>query len=178
MVQKTLLACRPASGGLGVFARQSIRPGQRLLEFTGPIIQRDALDAALDSIDVDGFLQISADSYMGLSGGFDDLVNHSCDPNCGVQFFDSRIVLTAIRPIAADEQLAFDYASTQNAYPYRFLCGCGSPSCRRDIGDFDDLPDALKWKYHERGILAPYLSAALTGDRSLRKAASRLRTAR
>lgn len=164
MVQDVLLARRPVGCGFGVFALRAIKPGQRLLDFTGPVLDREALDAALQHANVDGFLQISADSYMGPSGGLDDFVNHSCDPNCGLRFIRSRIVLTAIRRIAVNEEITFDYASTQNAYPYRFLCACGSPACRRDIGDFDDMPDPLKRKYHKHGVLAPYLTQKLTGN--------------
>ncbi len=161
MTRNTLLECRPAAGGVGVFALRAIKPGQRLLRFTGPVLDRKALDAALEIAAVDGFLQISPRSYMGPSGGTDDYVNHSCDPNCGVQFAGSRIVLRSIRRIAPDEEITFDYASTQNAYPCRFSCGCGSPNCRRDIGDFDDLPFAMQLKYLELGVLAPYLAARL-----------------
>jgi hypothetical protein len=157
------LACRPAQYGLGIFALRSIKPGQCLLDFTGPAVRADQLGAEMRRIDVDGFLQIAKDRYVGLSGGLDDYVNHSCDPNCGLMFLDTGIVLTAIRAISADEEITFDYASTQNAYPYRFSCACGSATCRGDVGDFDELPDALKWKYHELGILAPYLSEQLTG---------------
>ena len=163
-MRNALLACRPASGGLGVFAVRAITPGQRLIEFTGPLIDRTTLDAALESVIVDGFLQIAEDRYMGPSGALDDFVNHSCDPNCGLRFLETGIVLTAIRPILPNEEITFDYASTQNAYPCRFLCECGSKSCRVDIGDFDDLPSGLKWKYHELGILAPYLDATLGGN--------------
>ena len=164
MTQNTLLECRSVADGLGVFALRTIKTGRRLLEFTGPILNRQSLDMALEYSDVDGYLQISAHSYMGPSGGLDDFVNHSCDPNCGLLFLKSRIVLTAIRPINPGEELTFDYASTQNAYPHRFLCSCGSPKCRREIGDFDDLPFSLQRTYHERGILAPYLAASFAGD--------------
>ena len=41
--------------------------------------------------------------------------------------------------------ITFDYASTQNAYPCRFLCECGSKSCRVDIGDrVRRLPDTRR----------------------------------
>lgn len=160
MTKNTLLTCRPVPDGLGVFSLRAIDPDRRVLDFTGPVLDRVALDASLASAAVDKFLQISADRYIGPSGGMDDFVNHSCDPNCGVQFFDSRIVLTTIRPINPGEEITFDYATTQNAYPYRFSCGCGRPNCRLDIGDFDDLPYALKSKYHDRGVLAPYLAAS------------------
>lgn len=172
MTQDSLLACRPVSDGLGVFALKAIKTGRHLLRFTGPELDREALDAALQGGGVDSFLQIAPGRYIGPSGGMDDFVNHSCNPNCGLQFFRSRIVLTAIRPIRPEEQLTFDYASTQNAYPYRFCCECGSAECRKDIGDFDDLPHALKWQYHERGILAPYLAACLIADAGLHNTVS------
>lgn len=162
MMQKSLLACRPGPAGVGVFALRAIEPGRRLLEFTGPVLDRKALDAALACATVDSYLQIATDSYMGPSGAMDDFINHSCDPNCGLRFSRSRIVLTAIRPIEPDEEITFDYATTQNAYPYRFSCSCDSSNCRHDIGDFDDLPSSLKRKYYELGVLAPYLAATLT----------------
>ncbi len=171
MTRNTLLECRPVAGGLGVFARRAIKPGRRLLRFTGPVLDRKALEAALENAAVDSFLQISSCSYMGPSGGIDDYVNHSCEPNCGLRFLGSRIFLTAIRPFSGGEQVTFDYASTQNAYPYRFFCGCGTAGCRGDIGDFDDLPYSLQLKYHELGVLAPYLAVRLIRRMGLRRPA-------
>ena len=108
MTQKTLLACRPVADGLGVFALRAIEPGRRLLRFSGPIIDKEALDAALACASVDSYLQVAPGSYMGPSGGMDDFVNHSCDPNCGLQFLRSGIFLVALRPIGPHEEISFE----------------------------------------------------------------------
>jgi len=149
---------RSESSGSGVCTLHSVKRGQALLIFTGPVLATMAHRAALRESDEDWFLQISATEYLGPSGGLDDFVNHACEPNCGLQFGEAGIRLVAVTDIAAGEQLTFDYATTQNAYPKRFRCLCGSPRCRGEIGDFDDLPAALKRRYHELGILAPWLA--------------------
>lgn len=165
MSKLPLLDCRPVCGGTGVFALRLIKPGRRLLEFTGPFLDRAALDKALEHATVDSYLQVSADRYLGPSGGMDDFINHSCNPNCGLQFIDARILLVSIRTIRRGEEITFDYASTQNDYPCRFSCRCGSPACRGEIGDFDELPFELQLKYHELGVLAPYLASTLPRQR-------------
>jgi SET domain-containing protein len=73
-------------------------------------------------------------------------INHSCDPNAGVETgvragregqgeeVWARIV--ARRPIAAGEEIAYDYAFPAHlAEP----CRCGSPRCRGMIIDEDAL---------------------------------------
>ena len=69
-------------------------------------------------------------------------INHACDPNTEV---DARYVPSrnevharwvALRPIAAGEELTYDYAfAAQVAEP----CACGAPSCRGVIVDPDEI---------------------------------------
>jgi len=57
-----------------------------------------------------------------LHGGLGPKVNHSCDPNCGVQLNDGQAFdFVARRPIGAGEELTFDYAMrnfTTTSRPY------------------------------------------------------------
>ena len=62
-------------------------------------------------------------------------INHSCDPNCFADEQDGRIFITALRNIAAGEELNYDYglvleerytAKVKAEYP----CWCGAASCR------------------------------------------------
>lgn len=56
------------------------------------------------------------------------LTNHSCDPNGR---FDESGMLVAVRDIAADEELTFDYlAHPLPASPWNFECLCGASNCR------------------------------------------------
>jgi len=52
-------------------------------------------------------------------------LNHSCEPNLGLQ---GQIVFLALRDIRADEEVTFDYAMTDDA-AYEMKCRCGTPSC-------------------------------------------------
>lgn len=158
MAHSQLLTRCPGVSGSGVFALRRIAAGKRLLQFTGPLLETQAQRFALAHSDVDEYLQVSATHYMGPSGELDDFVNHSCEPNCGLVFGDSEIWLVSLTKIATGQEVSFDYATTQNEYPHRFRCLCGSRSCRGMIGDFDELPAALKRRYHELGILSPWLS--------------------
>ena len=158
MAHFPILARRAGASGDGVIALREIGSGERLLMFRGPVYETVLHRELLARSDGDRFLQIAADLYMGPGGGLDDFVNHSCEPNCRLHYQEEGIHLVALRPIARGEQVTFDYATSQNDYPYRFECRCGAASCRGEIGNFDELPSALKWRYNSDGVLAPWLS--------------------
>jgi len=90
-------------------------------------------------------------------GGLGPMVNHSCDPNCGVRLNDGQAFdFVARRPIAVGEEITFDYAMrnyTIDHFPE--ICGCGADLCRGSVTGWRDLPDARKADYGE--LVAPYL---------------------
>jgi hypothetical protein len=82
-------------------------------------------------------------------------INHSCDPNTGVETgWDNGQVTAwwvALRPIPAGEELTYDYAFTAEvAEP----CACGAATCRGLIVDPDELD-----------LVAPALRRHLRGQR-------------
>ena len=85
-----------------------------------------------------------------------DAINHSCDPNCG---FQGEVTLVAMRPIAAGEELTFDYAMCDSAPFDEFPCSCGADMCRgfvrADAWQRADLQDRY------RGFFSPYLAARI-----------------
>ena len=81
-----------------------------------------------------------------------DMVNHSCDPNCGLT---GQIVVVALRPIEVGVQLTFDYAMCDGYPEVLFDCECGSTSCRGQVtGDDWRIPE-LQSRYC--GYFSPYL---------------------
>ncbi|MFN0121149.1 MAG: SET domain-containing protein [Blastocatellia bacterium] len=55
------------------------------------------------------------------------LTNHSCDANAG---FDATGMLRALRGIAADEEITFNYLDHPTpASPWNFACLCGAANC-------------------------------------------------
>lgn len=90
-------------------------------------------------------------------GGLGPKVNHSCDPNCGVRLNRSDAFdFVARRPIAAGQELTFDYAMrnfTIDHFPA--VCLCGADGCRGSITGWKDLPARRKVAYGD--LVAPYL---------------------
>jgi hypothetical protein len=92
-----------------------------------------------------------------LHGGLGPMVNHSCDPNCGVRLNDGQAFdFVARRQISAAQELTFDYAMrnfTIDHFPA--MCLCGTALCRGSVTGWKDLPAARKADYGE--LVAPYL---------------------
>lgn len=104
--------------------------------------------------------QVDLTSWV-VEDGLGPIVNHSCDPNCGVRVNDAveGFDFVALRAIAADEEITFDYAMRNYViehFPER--CLCGSAICRVSITGWKDLPAERKAAYGE--FVAPYLLAA------------------
>jgi SET domain-containing protein len=137
--------------GRGVFTTAPVAKGSLLLTYGGP--QLRFLETTPQTLAV----QIDLDLYLGASGGMDDYVNHSCDPNAGL-VISSRddVRLIAIRDIAAGEEIFFDYSTTMNEDDFEMPCHCGRPGCRGIIRDFKHLPVELKRRYIALGIVPMY----------------------
>lgn len=133
--------------GQGVFALERINADETIILFTGPILTRS-------QVDEDGYhLQVGDDLYLGASGGADDYVNHSCDPNAG---FRDGLVLVARRAIAAGEEITWDYSTAIDEEDFAgFPCQCGSASCRGTVRSFRHLDTATRERL--RLWVLPYL---------------------
>lgn len=84
-------------------------------------------------------------------------VNHSCNPNCGVQLNATGAHdFVAMTMIEVGDEITFDYAMRNYAIAYfPDRCCCGESNCRGSITGWQDLPESVKKKY--AGYVAPYL---------------------
>jgi SET domain-containing protein len=137
--------------GRGVFAAKAFTKGAEVLQFLGEV--RDVGHFS----DLTHALQIGPREFLSASGGIDDYVNHSCQPNCGIRDDEGRIILIALRPIRRDEEISFDYSTTQSGGYWTMDCQCGAASCRNRIGDFKDLPRAVRDYYVRENAVLPFL---------------------
>ncbi len=155
-------------GGRGLFAREKVRAGDVLVVWGGEVVSGEALRSmAEDRLRL--ALQVEDDLYLLTTNeGAADWVNHSCDPNAGL---DGQIVLVALRDIRAGEEITFDYA-TSDASPYdEFECGCASRHCRGHVTGSDWRLPELQKRYE--GHFSPYVQRRIDAARatSVRKAA-------
>jgi len=133
--------------GRGVFAQERIDAGEVILPFTGPMLVRSEVDEG------SYHLQVGDDLYLGASGGADDYVNHSCDPNAG---FRDGLALVARREIAAGEEITWDYSTAIDEDDFSgFSCQCGSVLCRGTVHSFRHLDTETRERL--RPWVLPYL---------------------
>lgn len=159
--------------GRGVFAGRRIPVGQLVVKFGGPIYDRDTCP------DFSEALQVGTNAWMWSSGGVDDIVNHSCNPNCGLWQINGDTYLICIRAIEVNEELSFDYSTSMVDEPWSLeQCCCNDSLCRGAVGNFLDLPDKLQRHYSSLGVLPEHTRTALASKRaSEQKAAASATTA-
>lgn len=142
--------------GKAVFAAQGFARGDELVAFTGRRFRADRVPSLMRG-QADRFVQVTPEHYMGPSGRIDDLVNHSCAPNAGLRFAADRVMLVAIRDIAPDEEISWDYSTTLKESNWHMICQCRSTDCRRVIGNFATLSEERQEWFRSHNLVAPYL---------------------
>ena len=138
--------------GRGLFAKKDIKKGEEVLRFTGPII--DFKQAVAKGANKGDPLQIGNNLYINLEepGRF---VNHSCNPNAGIQ---NDVVLVALEDIRKGEEVYFDYSTTMDEDDWVMECGCGNANCRKIIKDFKYLPFQVKQKYLHLKVVQKFIA--------------------
>ena len=149
-----------AEADLGVIARAAIPAGAVLLALAHVFVDRPGRHT----------IQIDAERHQAGTDEIDDYLNHSCDPNSALEF--TRLELRSLRPIAAGEELSFNYLSSEWDMAAPFHCRCGASACfglRRPIQGFCHLDP------REQDLLAPLASPYLRLRLAAQRAASPLR---
>jgi uncharacterized protein len=147
--------------GIGTFATDLIRAGERLFWVTGGIVyttedwRTGRVQLAGEQYNED---QIGDDLFIATPKAVAYYMNHSCDPNV--------LNGTAWRDIAAGEEITTDFAYCIAA-PHYLLepCKCGSPLCRgRVTGNDWRLPE-LQRRY--RGYFTPYIERLIQASQAV-----------
>jgi SET domain-containing protein len=127
--------------GKGVFARESIPAGTRLIEYKGERVTQAEGDRRypwVEGVPHHTFLFIVEEDVLvdgGSQGNWARWINHSCDPNSESVIEDGRIFIESIRDIEAGEEITYDYhlhlegrhtPAVKRSYP----CHCGTRKCR------------------------------------------------
>jgi len=146
---------RPAGNkGWGSFAVEPISEGETVAAFGGWVVPHSVL-TTFSHERQSRSIQVDTDLYLvsGETPDSGDLLNHSCDPNCGLS---GQLLLIAMRDIAPGEELCFDYAMCDASDYDEFRCLCGAPNCRGIVTGSDWRDPDLRLRY--AGWFSPYLA--------------------
>lgn len=143
--------------GKGVFANQAITEGEVILNLTGPVISLQ--DVYLKGDKQCNPLQIADEVYVDLEPpGL--LINHHCNPNCGIR---EDVYIVAIRDIEEGEEIFYDYSTTisedfdEDGQEFIMTCRCGDDTCRKMIGDFKHLPKSKQKYYLTKNVVMSFI---------------------
>ena len=144
LTPKAQMRVTPGKGS-GSFAISKISKGEIVASFGGNVINQNGL-TNYSPDRVGRSLQLNNDQYL-LSGDVPeagDMINHSCEPNCGMAG-TSRV--QALMDIDVGEELSFDYAMSDSSQYDEFTCACGKDKCRAKITGMDWQKRDLQAKY-------------------------------
>ena len=136
--------------GKAVFAKKPIKKGEVIAAFDG-IIYDDDFDGWTKDL-LNHAIQFSKACWRD-SKGLARYVNHSCDPNCGIK---DLFKIVAMRDITEGEEITWDYEMTERSKWWKLKCRCGSPICRKVIGNYDNMPKKIRLKY--KGYISEWLT--------------------
>ena len=126
--------------GARAVCTEPINAGEVLFQITGRLVRRPDRHS----------VQLGAEVHLTPEGAAWSLVNHSCTPNIIIDF--DRWELVAHRPIAAGEELGWNYLTTEWDLSSPFQCGCADQDGHREILGFRYL------SLDERRMLRPFVS--------------------
>jgi len=144
LTPKAQMRVTPGKGS-GSFAVSKIHKGETVASFGGHVINQNELSNHSPDR-VSRSLQLNEDVYLlsGMVPEAGDMINHSCDPNCGITGTSS---VQALRDIEIGEELTFDYAMTDSSEYDEFICACGKNNCRGKITGKDWQKEEIQSKY-------------------------------
>jgi hypothetical protein len=149
--------------GRGVFAEDPIRQGELIHRMGGRRVSlvRCIAEIVTGSIRIDDPLSIQKYKYLVLDE-FSILFNHCCEANAGLA---NEVDLVALTDISRGEEITFDYSMTVRPSLYttfwKMPCNCGTPLCRKKIGDVRSVPLQHLQKYLNAGALQDFILASL-----------------
>lgn len=150
------VALRPVGDGFGVFTSEAISAGELLLVLAPVFLDHPERHT----------IQVDERVHQSGTGHLDAFLNHACAPSTIFDF--ERLELRAARPLAAGEEVNFNYLSSEWDLDSPFTCQCGAPGCHGLIRGFRHLnaeqQEALA------PVASPYLRRRLAELRALRAA--------
>ena len=118
--------------GRGVFTSAPIAAGTQIVAIAGQKYRTQDIPSEALAMQIDDDLWLCSEGE-----NLDDYINHSCAPNTGFVHHDP--VLYALRDIAVDEELSWDYSTSISEHGWNLACLCEAKFCRGIVLPFGEL---------------------------------------
>lgn len=173
MLENERVAVAPARNGMGLFATKSMRPGETIIRIEGRRVDAGVLWRRQGSAFAANCFRFGPETYLDPGTGAGRFLNHSCNPNAGIQKSDNRLFLFAAKRIGAWSEITIDYSTTLGDDDiWTMRCKCGRRTCRRTIRNFGSLPASVRRRYVSRGLVPGYIIRTLEDSPGLAMSAA------
>jgi uncharacterized protein len=117
----------------GVYTTAPIPRRSLVAEYTGPRLTNAAADDIYEHSPRTYLFGLTDGEHVIDGNGIAAFINHSCDPNCEADEIKGRVIIRAIRKIAAGEELVYDYNLYDGDLDDPAPCSCLARTCRGSL---------------------------------------------
>ena len=142
------------AGGHRLVALHAVAAGQLILRIDGEVTSQPSRHSVQIGTNAHIAPTAAAPGRNPLDHGYWRYLNHSCEPNAWLRGHE----LIALRNIAANHDVTFDYNTTEWDMAVPFACHCGSARCLGTVRGFAHLSPAQRDRLQGA---APHLLARL-----------------
>jgi uncharacterized protein len=128
-IRMALIIRSSAIHAAGCYTTTPIAKNRRVAEYTGPRMSKEEADTSYSDSPIT-YLFGLGNGEMVIDGHCMAMfINHSCDANCETSEVRGRVWIKSIRPIAAGEEITYDYCLYDGGDD-EAVCNCGAGKCR------------------------------------------------
>ena len=113
----------------GCYTTTPIAKNRRVAEYTGPRVSKDEADTSYADSPITYLFGLGKGEIVIDGHCMAMFINHSCDANCETSEVRGRVWIKSIRPIAAGEEITYDYCLYDGGED-EAICNCGAKKCR------------------------------------------------
>ncbi|AOA63040.1 hypothetical protein KP2612_002063 [Komagataella phaffii] len=140
--KKPVSFARSAIHNWGLYALEPIAAKEMIIEYVGEILRQKVSEVRekkylKSGIGSSYLFRVDEDTVIDATkkGGIARFINHCCQPSCTAKIIKvegkKRIVIYALKDIAANEELTYDYKfEREDNNEERIPCLCGVPGCK------------------------------------------------
>ncbi len=134
---KKLFVAKSRIEGNGIYTAEPIKKGEHIAFISGKV-RRKKITNARDALTIPLWYGLTDSLWIDPVDTIWRFFNHSCEPNTAIT---GTKKLIALKDIAKNSELTFDYSMTDADTFWEMDCNCGSRSCRRKILSIQRIPE-------------------------------------
>lgn len=121
---------------IGVFSNRNFQKDEDICVIEGDIVESPAIKHKAKAIQIDDNIYIVPNNIFRF-------LNHSCNSNAKLIYYNNTLILKAKRKIKKYEEITFNYCTTDYELTNAFICNCDfcqENNLVRNISGYKDLP--------------------------------------